>query len=167
MHWLKKIRALFHRPQLEIQMDDELRFHLEKQIEQNLAWGMSAEEARYAAIRQFGNVSQVKEECRDSWGARFITELAQDLRYGIRQLRRNPGFATVAILTLALGIRATTALFTIVRSVLLEPLPYKDSGRLLRLYEHNAAGFAYNYSAGGVFAEWKKQSHGFSDLALL
>ena len=167
MHWLSKIRTLFHRPQLEIQMEDELRFHLEKQIEQNIARGMSPEDARYAALRTFGNITQVKEECRDSWSMRLISELGQDLRYGLRQLRRNPGFATVAILTLALGIGATAALFTVVRSVLLKPLPYKDPGRLLRLYERNAEGIPYTHSTGGVFAEWKKQSHGFSSMALV
>ncbi|HEX5411608.1 MAG TPA: ABC transporter permease [Terriglobia bacterium] len=167
MHWLNKVRTLFHRPQLEVQMDDELRFHLEKQTEQNIARGLSAHEARYAALRQFGNIGQLKEECRDTWGMRLISELVQDIGYGFRQLHRNPGFATISILTLALGIGATTALFTVVRSVLLTPLPYKHPGQLLRLYERNAEGFPYNYSAGGVFAEWKKQSHGFSSMALV
>ncbi len=79
------LRALFRKNHAEQEMDAEFRFHLEKQIEQNIARGMSAEEARYAALRQFGNLAAVKEECRDSWGARLITELAQDLRYGLRR----------------------------------------------------------------------------------
>jgi hypothetical protein len=162
------LRALFQKKQAEQEMDDELRFHLEKQMEQNVTRGMSAKEARDAALRQFGNVGVVKEECRDSWGIRFANELSQDLRYGLRQLRRNPGFTAVAVLTLALGIGATTALFTVVQSVLLKPLPYKDPAQLLRLYERSAdERFPYNYSAGGVFAEWKKQSHGFSSMALV
>ena len=168
MQWLNKIRTSFHKPRLEADMDDELRFHLETQVEQNVIRGMSAKEARDAALRQFGNVGLVKEECRDSWGIRFANELSQDLRYGLRQLRRTPGFTIVATLTLALGIGATTALFTVVRSVLLKPLPYKDPARLLRLYERSAdTRFPYNYNAGGVFAEWKKQSHGFSSMALV
>jgi predicted permease len=162
------LRALFQKNRAEREMDDELRFHLEKQMEQNVTRGMSTKEARDAALRQFGNVGVVKEECRDSWGIRFANELSQDLRYGLRQLRRNPGFTVVAVLTLALGIGATTALFTVVQSVLLKPLPYKDPAQLLRLYERSAdERFPYNYSAGGVFAEWKKQSHGFSSMALV
>jgi predicted permease len=162
------LRALFHKNRIEQEMDDELRFHLEKEAEQNIACGMSPKEARYAALRQFGNFGQIKEECRDTWGVRFVSAFGQDIRYGFRQLRRNAGFTVVAVLTLALGIGATTALFTVVRSILLKPLPYKDPARLLRLYERSAdRNFPYNYSAGGVFAEWKKQSQAFSSMALV
>jgi predicted permease len=94
--------------------------------------------------------------------------LLQDLRYGLRMLAKNPGFTAVAVLTLALGIGATTALFTVVRSVLLRPLPFKDPSHLLRLYEHSSDDkFPYNMVAGGVFAEWRKQNHGFADLAIV
>ncbi len=97
-----------------------------------------------------------------------MNALMQDLRYGIRMLARSPGFTAAAVLTLALGIGATTALFTVVRSVLLIPLPFKDPARLLRLYEHTFDDKSrFGMSGGGVFAEWKKQSHGFSDLAIL
>ncbi|TAM80886.1 MAG: ABC transporter permease [Acidobacteria bacterium] len=125
------LRALFHKSRAEQEMDDELRFHLEKQAEHNIARGMSAEEARYAALRKFGNMGQVKEECRDTWGMRFISELAQDIRFGLRQLRRNAGFTAVAIGTLALGIGANAAIFSVLYRNLIHPLPYPHAERLV------------------------------------
>jgi predicted permease len=96
-----------------------------------------------------------------------MSTLIQDLKYGLRVLAKNPGFTAVVVITLALGIGATSALFTVVRSVLLRPLPFKDPGRLMRLYEHSTDDKSpYNWIAAGMFAEWKKQSHGFSDLAI-
>src|SRR5919205_95520 len=99
-----RLRALLRKTEMERELDEELRFHLEKEIEQNQARGMSPEEARLAALRSFGGVERVKEESRDVRGVRFLEELGQDLQYGLRMLLKHKGFTTVAVLSLGLGI---------------------------------------------------------------
>src|SRR5690242_18025034 len=137
MRWIYKLplrlRSLFRKQRVENELNDELRFHLEKLIEEIIAKGMSAEEARYAALREFGGIEQMKEECRDSWGVRIVSELGQDIRYGVRQLRCNPGFTAIAILTLALGIGANTAIFSLINAVLLRTLPVSKPDELMQV----------------------------------
>src|SRR5437867_2510327 len=128
-------RILFHRRagRFDRELDEELRFHLQKQIEDNLKAGMTPAEARYAALRIFGGVEQIREECRDTRPARFIEELWHDLRYGLRMLRNNTGFTAVAIVTLALGIGANTAIFSLINAVLIRSLPVSRPEQLVLL----------------------------------
>lgn len=137
--WLRliklRLKALFRKTQRESSLDREMRIHLEHLVEENIREGMNPTEARYAAEKEFGNIGSYKEECRDSWGVRILQEVFQDIRYSLRQLNKARGFAIVSILTLAIGIGATTAIFSIVNSVALRPLPYTEPGRLVEIVQ--------------------------------
>src|SRR5947209_6613347 len=135
MRWIHKLplrlRSLFRKDRVEKELTDELRFHLEKLIEGKVGRGMTPEEAHYAALRELGGVEQIKEECRDMRRVNYIEDFFEDLRYSLRQLRRNPGFTAVAVITLALGIGATAAVFTVVDRDLFRDPPYPQSERLV------------------------------------
>ena len=128
-----RLRSLFGRKHVEIELRDEFQFHLERLAEQNLASGLGPAEARRAALRELGGLSQFQEECRDARGVNSIEDLLQDVRYGLRMLRRNPGFSAVAILSLALGIGANTAIFTLINALTLKPLPVSNPQELVQI----------------------------------
>lgn len=148
-------------------LDRELRSDLELEEEEQRARGLPAQEARYAAIRAFGNSTLIREQTRAVWSWSWLDSVMRDLRYGLRTLRRTPGFTLIAIVVTALGIGANVALFTVVRNVLLKPLPFHDPNQLLMLYETNDRNTEFNAVAGGVYAEWKRLNGSFSSLALV
>ena len=131
---LRKISGLFRRKKLDADMAEEMRAHLERRTQANLAAGMSADEARYAAQRQFGGVDQLKEVAREQRGWFWLEELSRDVRFGLRQLAKSPGFTAVSVVTLALGIGLNTSMFSLMNLLLLQPLPYPDSDRLVRIF---------------------------------
>ena len=126
-----RLRSLFHPNRVDQEMKEELREHLEQQIEENLARGMSPEEARYSAMRALGGIAQIEQQCRDARGGSALEDFVQDLRYGFRQLRRNPGFSALIILCLTLGIGANSAGSKGFYSVPIPPSPTRSGCLLL------------------------------------
>ena len=161
-----RLRSLLRPNRVEAELDDELRFHFEAQIEKDVHSGVPRPEATRRARLLFGGLDQVKEECRDARGLRLLETLLQDARYGLRMLRRKPFFTAVAVLTLALGVGATTAMFSVVNAVLLRSLPYRDPGRLVRIY-FNAPGLGLRDMPYSMpeFEDLKTRSGVFEELS--
>jgi putative ABC transport system permease protein len=146
-------------------LERELQSDLELEEEEQRERGIRPEEARYAALRAFGNPTVIREQTREVWSCDRLETLFRDLKISIRTLARQPGFSAVAVLIIAVGIGATISLFTVVWSVLLKPLPFDRPEQLVRLYE-SSRRFPHNVVAPGVYREWKSESRSFSNLAL-
>ncbi len=161
-----RFRTLFQRNVVERELDEELRAHFAHQVEKLAASGLSRGEAERQARLEFGGLDQVKEECRDARGVNLIENLFQDLRYGVRILRKNPGFAAAAILTLALGIGATTAIFSVVDGVVLKPLPFPTADRLVRILSVIAATGHGGIASYSDLLDWRAKNHVFDGMAV-
>jgi macrolide transport system ATP-binding/permease protein len=160
MSWLR--RVLF-RNRMERDLDKELRFHFESQVADKVRSGISEPEARRLTQLEFGGIEQIKEFCRESRGTMFLELFLQDIRYGLRQLRKAPAFTLTTVSTLALGIGATTAIFAFVNAILIKPLPYKDPNRLAHLYEAIPLGPRFHLSYPD-YLDWKRENKVFSSL---
>jgi predicted permease len=164
---LYRFRALIRREAMETELDEELRYHLDRQAEKHQQSGLPRKEAMRHARIDFGGPEQIRQQTRDGGGTRLIEDLMQDLRYAVRTLAKSPAFTFVAIFTLALGIGASTAIFSLIHAVLLRSLPYGDSSRLVYLYTPNPR---YNLPteifgpSNADFFDLKRQSQSFSDI---
>jgi predicted permease len=169
MSWLRFLR----RKRSDAELQDEIETFLTEETADNEARGMSPEEARRQARVKFGNPQQVRESLWTQNSPLLLTNGGHDVKYAFRTLRRTPGFSIIAVAVMALCIGAATSFFTIVRSVLLRPLPFRDPGRLVMLYEHhreagaNTPDFTYNPVAPADFYDWRSKTNGFEDMAIM
>ena len=163
-----RFRALFRRNSVEGELDDELRFHLERQVEKYIQSGLCREEAMRRTRIEFGGLGQVKENCRETRGITFIETLVQDLRYAVRGFNRNRGFTVVAVMTLALGVGANSAVFSVINAVMLRALPVRDPQQLLQVAfrgKHDATSFVGESFPYPLFREFRKDNPSFADLS--
>ena len=163
-HW---IRSIGRRHTLERGLDEEIRFHIDQQTEKLRRAGMSPDEARRQALRKFGGWERVKESTRDEIRPALLEDSLRDLRHGARLLRRAPGFTAAALVTLALGIGATAAIFSVVRTVILEPLPYREPNRIVAVWETNRGGTGRNVIAPSNFVAWRERARTLDHLGMV
>jgi putative ABC transport system permease protein len=163
-----RLRALLSRGAVERDIDDELRSHLEMVAEENVRRGMTPEDARRAALESFGDVTRVKEAARDVRGGGIVETVIQDVRFGVRMMIKNPTFTVVAVIALALGIGANSAIFSVVNTVLLRPLPYKDPDRLVMVWEDDSRhGYPRDTPAAANYIDWRDQNRVFEGMAAM
>lgn len=161
-----RLRGLFAKDRRDAELEDELSAHLDMIAQEHIRNGMPPQEAHQAARREFGAVEQIKEAYRDRRGLPMLETFLQDLRYGTRMLRKNPGFTSIAVLTLALGIGATTAIFSVVNAVLLTPPNYKQPGRIVVVWEnHRSIGHPTNVVSPANFQQWQEHNSVFEQMA--
>src|SRR5215208_3992258 len=153
-----RVRALRQRETVIDDIDREIRSHLELEVEENIKAGMSPPEAREKAMRSFGNVNRAVDAAYDVKGGGLFETLMQDIRYGVRILAKHKAFTLVAVITLALGIGANTAIFSVVNELLLRPLPFRDADRVVMLWEVTPAGRHQNTTSRANFRRWREQS---------
>ena len=162
-----RVRSLFNRTKVDQELDEELQYHLDREIQERLVSGMPEREARYAALRALGAIKQNKELCRDTRSVNWIEDRAHDIRYGIRVLWKNPAFTVVALLALSLGIGAHATMFTVAYGVLLRPLPYTDADRIAAVYmNYPARDSAFGTMCVRDFLTWKEYNRAFEEPAL-
>src|SRR5262245_51183507 len=172
MRWLDsfrlRVRAVIRSEQVDRELRDEIRDHLDRLVDEHIAGGMTPEAARAAARRAFGPTTQLIEESRDARGVAWLTTMAHDLKYGVRLMRRTPGFAAAAILTIALGISATTTMFSVVYGVVLKPLPYGNPDRLVNIWSTAVSrGFSRAYVGMANVYDFRARNHVFEEIAAL
>src|SRR5262245_9894281 len=168
---LTKLGAIFRTKEIDAGLDDEIRSHLDMEIDDNLERGMSPEQARHAANQAFGSAALAKDESREAWIYRWFDDFIKDVRFGVRMLLKNRGFSAVAVLSLALGFGLNTTIFTVVNAVLLHPLPVRDVARLAQLdnidsktkfTQANAVKLGMSFPN---FQDFRRQNEVFTDLA--
>jgi len=159
-------RALFGQRKLDLEMDEEMRAHIEMRKQANIDAGMESDEARRAALREFGTAESLKETCRDERRVAWLEDFAQDVRFGLRMFFKNPGFTFIAVVTLALGIGANTAIFSVVNALLFRPLPFRDPERLVWIQNGGPmdTGLSDQTTRVANFREWREQNHSFESL---
>ena len=163
MNWL---RLLFARKRIYGELSEELHAHLQEKVEQLLAEGMTHADAEHRARREFGNMTLAERDSRDAWRWVRVEDLLIDARYGFRVLRKSPGFTCIAVLTLALGIGANTAIFSVVNAILMRPLPFHDSGQIVMLFTRDARN-QRNFVSYPDYVDWQKQSRAFEEICAI
>jgi predicted permease len=171
MQWIgeawRRLVFFFRRGQFQHELKEEMDDHVRMKAKDLTDEGMLPDQARNAARREFGNTLLLREESRDALGFRWLEALLQDIRYGVRQLRRNPGFTAIVVLTLALGIGATTAIFSVVNAVLLRPLPYPNSNRLVQVWSTNPHTNRWgDWVSYPDFVDWRSENKVFRGMAI-
>ncbi|OLE49009.1 MAG: hypothetical protein AUG46_01665 [Acidobacteria bacterium 13_1_20CM_3_58_11] len=152
------VQAMLRRSRMESEMDAELRFHIEEFAEDLVRGGLSRQEAMRRARMEFGGIERAKEECRNERRVSLVDSLMQDMRFSVRQIRRNSGFTLAVAITLALGMGANTAVFSVLHTVLLRPLPYRDPNRLVTVWQENVQRQQLDKATVADFNDWKTRN---------